>query len=74
MPSVVPPELPHWKHPAKTKAKLDWANISVIDISSFEEPGGKDKLAEELRSAVSSRRVIDIYAKHRNVGPNDRPL
>ena len=74
MPSVLPPELPRWKHPANTKAKLDWANISIIDISSFEEAGGKEKLAEELRSAVSSRQVLVIYSKHRDVGPNDRLL
>ena len=55
MPSAVsePAPLPQWKRPAKTKAKLDWADIAVIDISSFDEPGGKEKLAEELRDAVS---------------------
>jgi hypothetical protein len=54
MPSALLPELPQWKRPAKTKANLDWANISVIDISSFDEPGRKEELAEELRNAVSS--------------------
>jgi hypothetical protein len=50
MPSAIPP----WKRPAKTKVDLPWADISVIDISTFNEPGGKQKLAEQLRQAVSS--------------------
>lgn len=54
MPSAILPRLPQWKRPAKTKAKLDWADISVIDISSFNEPGGKEKLAEQLQHAVCS--------------------
>jgi hypothetical protein len=55
MPSAIPPEppvLPTWKRPAPTKADLPWADISVIDISSFDEHGGKEKLAEQLRHAV----------------------
>jgi hypothetical protein len=52
MPSAVSPELPQWERPAKTRADLDWADISVVDISSFDEPGGRDKLAEELQHAV----------------------
>jgi hypothetical protein len=52
MPSAISPELPQWKRPAKTSVALDWADISVIDLSTFDEPGGKEKLAEELRHAV----------------------
>jgi gibberellin 2-oxidase len=53
MPSAVPPVLPKWDRPRETSEKLDWADIKVIDISSFDQPGGKQKLAEELRDAVS---------------------
>lgn len=56
MPSAVspePPSIPKWKRPAKTTEELDWADIKVIDLSTFDEPGGKVKLAEELRDAVS---------------------
>ncbi|KAL5119165.1 hypothetical protein ACEQ8H_002872 [Pleosporales sp. CAS-2024a] len=47
-----PPTIPKWNRPAKTSADLDWADIKVIDLSTFDEPGGKQKLAEHLRDAV----------------------
>lgn len=55
MPSAVTPELeplPRWKRPGKTNEELEWAEIKVIDLSIFDEPGGKQKLAEDLRDAV----------------------
>lgn len=55
MPSATysePPAIPKWKRPGKTSEDLDWADIKVIDLSSFDEPGGKQKLAEDLRDAV----------------------
>lgn len=57
MPSVVLPEaagLPKWQRPNKTKETLPWADIKVIDMAKFDNPGGKQELAEELRQAVSS--------------------
>jgi len=56
MPSATTETLPplrRWERPSKTAHQLDWADIKVIDISTFDEPGGKEKLAEELRDAVS---------------------
>jgi hypothetical protein len=56
MPSKVPLDplaIPKWNRPGKTSEDLDWAEIKVIDLSTFDEPGGKEKLAEELRDAVS---------------------
>jgi hypothetical protein len=56
MPSATypePPTIPKWKRPGKTSESLDWADIKVIDLSTFYEPGGKQKLAEDLRDAVS---------------------
>jgi hypothetical protein len=41
-----------WKRPEHTTEKLDWADIKIIDLSTFDEPNGKQKLAEELRDAV----------------------
>ncbi|KAK1517846.1 2OG-Fe(II)oxygenase superfamily protein [Colletotrichum costaricense] len=55
MPSAIfsePVSLPKWQRPAKTKHELPWADIAVIDISKFDQPGGKKQLAEELRQAV----------------------
>ena len=56
MPSAVSPEplpLPKWERPAPTNEELQWADIAVIDISTFDEPGEKERLAEKLRYAVS---------------------
>lgn len=56
MPSALSPSealpLPKWQRPAKTSHDLPWADIKVLDLSTFDEPGGKEKLAEELRDAV----------------------
>lgn len=46
--------LPKWERPAKTAHDLDWADIKVLDLSTFDTPGGKEKLAEELRDAVNN--------------------
>lgn len=51
-PTIRGPELPHWQQPAKTSEHLAWANIKTIDMNTFDEPGGKQKLAVELRDAV----------------------
>lgn len=52
MPSIAPAPLPKWERPSKTKEALDWAEIKVIDLSRFDEPVEKQRLAEELRDAV----------------------
>lgn len=53
-----PPTIPKWKRPKKTSEHLDWADIKILDLSTFDEPGGKEKLAEELRDAVSFDRIL----------------
>jgi len=63
MPSAIPstpPALPQWKRPAKTTENLPWADISVIDISKFDEPGEKQKLAEQLRHAVQTTGFFSV--------------
>lgn len=56
MPTALKPSeelpLPKWERPAKTAYDLPWAKIKVLDLSTFDVPGGKQKLAEELRDAV----------------------
>lgn len=55
MPSAVPFQeirLPKWKRPSKTSVNLPWADIEVIDLSAYDLPGGKEKLAVQLREAV----------------------
>lgn len=55
-----PPAIPKWKRPGQTIKQLDWAEIKVIDLSVFDSPGGKQKLAEELRTAVHTTGFFSI--------------
>lgn len=51
MPSALN-SIPKWERPQKTKYELDWADLSIIDLSEFDQPGGKQKLADQLKNAV----------------------
>lgn len=42
-----------WSRPAPTKEDLDWAPLVKIDLSRFDEPGGKQELAKQLYDAVT---------------------
>ncbi|KAK6363898.1 hypothetical protein LTS17_012716 [Exophiala oligosperma] len=42
-----------WSRPAHTKENLDWAPLTKIDLSRFDQPGGKQALAKELYDAVT---------------------
>ena len=42
-----------WSRPSPTSEKLDWAPLAQIDLSRFDEPGGKQELARQLYDAVS---------------------
>jgi len=42
-----------WSRPSHTKEELDWAPLPRIDLSRFDEPGGKQALAAELADAVN---------------------
>jgi isopenicillin N synthase-like dioxygenase len=42
-----------WSRPALTNEDLDWAPLAQIDLSRFDEPGGKQELAQQLYEAVT---------------------
>ncbi|KAH7357559.1 gibberellin 2-oxidase [Pyrenochaeta sp. MPI-SDFR-AT-0127] len=42
-----------WSRPQETKEDLDWAPLTTIDLSQFDEPGGKQKLAGQLYDAIT---------------------
>jgi len=42
-----------WSRPSQTSENLDWAPLPKIDLSRFDEPGGKQELAKELYHAVT---------------------
>ena len=50
---VEPVPLRKWQRPSKTTVDLPWADIQLNDISNFDSPGEKERLAEQLRKAVS---------------------
>lgn len=42
-----------WSRPSCTKENIDYASLSTIDLSHFDEPGGKQELATQLYKAVT---------------------
>ncbi|KAI9046059.1 Clavaminate synthase-like protein [Aspergillus affinis] len=42
-----------WTRPGPTKEDLEWAPLVQIDLSRFDEPGGKEELAKQLYDAVT---------------------
>lgn len=42
-----------WTRPEQTKEPLEWATLPTIDLSRFDEPGGKQDLAAQLYDAVT---------------------
>ncbi|KAM0817945.1 putative Gibberellin 2-oxidase [Seiridium cardinale] len=42
-----------WSRPQVTSEKLAWADLPKIDLSRFDEPGGKRELADQLYEAVT---------------------
>jgi hypothetical protein len=43
-----------WSRPAPTAEPLEWAPLPRIDLSRFDEPGGKQELAKQLYDAVTN--------------------
>ncbi|KAL1599403.1 hypothetical protein SLS59_006421 [Nothophoma quercina] len=42
-----------WSRPEETKEDLEWAPLTTIDLSRFDEPGGKQELAKQLYDAIT---------------------
>ena len=45
---------PNYQNIPETKADLDWADLVTIDLSLFDQLGGKEKLAAQLKHAIST--------------------
>jgi isopenicillin N synthase-like dioxygenase len=39
-------------HPPETKEALPWSELVTLDLSDFDQPGGKERLAKQLEHAV----------------------
>lgn len=44
--------LPTYQQAAESKYDLDWADLITLDLSQFDQPGGRQNLANQLRDAV----------------------
>ncbi|CAG9936531.1 unnamed protein product [Clonostachys rosea f. rosea IK726] len=44
--------LPAYKQIPETAHELDWANLVTLDLSKFDQPGGKEALANQLFKAL----------------------
>lgn len=42
----------HYQQAPETTYDLDWADLATLDLSKFNELGGKEKLAEQLHNAI----------------------
>jgi hypothetical protein len=42
-----------WSRPAQTSEPLDWAPLTKIDLSRFDDPAGRQELAKQLYDAVT---------------------
>lgn len=36
----------------ETSADLDWADLATLDLSKYDQPGGKQELATEFKKAI----------------------
>ncbi|KAI8712045.1 hypothetical protein NCS52_01469700 [Fusarium sp. LHS14.1] len=46
--------LPAYKQVDETKYDLDWADLVTLDLSKFDQPGGKEALAKQLFDAIQN--------------------
>ncbi|KAK6214136.1 hypothetical protein LQW54_004738 [Pestalotiopsis sp. IQ-011] len=44
--------IPTYNQIPETKYELDWAELATLDLSQFDQPGGKEKLAKQLAEAI----------------------
>lgn len=49
-----------WSRPKQTNENLDWAPLATIDLSRFDEPGGKQELAKQLYDAVIQYQAFHV--------------
>ncbi|KAK5173469.1 uncharacterized protein LTR77_002150 [Saxophila tyrrhenica] len=52
MPGLPSKPLPKYEQVAETSASLDWADLVTLDLSNFEAPGERERLAAQLKDAV----------------------
>ncbi|KAJ5347978.1 non-heme dioxygenase in morphine synthesis N-terminal [Penicillium brevicompactum] len=53
----------------ETSEALDWADLRTLDLSKFDQPGGRQKLAEEFTQAIED--VGFFYVKNHGLTKDD---
>ncbi|KAI2603248.1 Clavaminate synthase-like protein [Hypoxylon fragiforme] len=66
MPGVI---VDRYEHVPVTKEDLDWADLITLDLSLYEQPGGKEELVKQLDHAV--RKVGFFYVKNFNISQEE---
>ncbi|BCR87759.1 uncharacterized protein ACHE_40323A [Aspergillus chevalieri] len=62
-------EIERYEHVPVTKEELDWAELIMLDLSLYEQPGGKEELVKQLDHAV--RHVGFFYVKNFNISQEE---
>ncbi|KAF4771022.1 hypothetical protein HAV15_012574 [Penicillium sp. str.  len=47
-------DIPTYSQVPETSFDLDWADLATLDLSLFDQPGGKDQLAKQLFDAIQN--------------------
>ncbi|KAK8052276.1 Oxoglutarate/iron-dependent dioxygenase [Apiospora rasikravindrae] len=51
-PSRTTSEIPAYHQVPETQYELDWADLATLDLSKFDQPGGKEELSKQLFEAI----------------------
>ncbi|KIK68322.1 hypothetical protein GYMLUDRAFT_35707 [Collybiopsis luxurians FD-317 M1] len=53
MPSLTTPPVPHYEPAPMTTEQLDYAELPIVDFSSFADPAARSQLVAQVRSAMA---------------------
>ncbi|KAL2862501.1 putative oxidoreductase, 2OG-Fe(II) oxygenase family [Aspergillus lucknowensis] len=53
-PALTGSDIPTYHQVPETTYDLDWADLSTLDLSLFDQPGGKERLAKQLLDAIQN--------------------
>ncbi|KAL4071757.1 hypothetical protein V8B97DRAFT_1496043 [Scleroderma yunnanense] len=71
MTALTLPSVPHYNAPPPTKADLDYADLSIIDLSKTDSPEGRAALACQVRDALLAHGFFYVI-NHGYPGSRDR--
>ncbi|KAE8342971.1 hypothetical protein BDV24DRAFT_173365 [Aspergillus arachidicola] len=69
LPNMPAKLIDRYDHVPVTKENLDWAELVTLDLSQYDQPGGKEDLVKQLDHAV--RHVGFFYVKNFNISQDE---